>query len=195
MLHGGGGLKGEEFKTGLDAVLKRRTVRIRYRGRTTREATDGDVDPYGLVIRDGQWYLVGFCHLRREVRAFKGIRIERLEISPLSRGRGPDFAIPKGLDIRSQVDLPRWRQGKDGPPFRAEVWFDKEIWWWVKENWRWLGRDQKDLGGGVLSVEVHDADAFLGAVLELGVHAEIKGPPFLRRKMVETLKELVQAHG
>lgn len=194
MLRDRGGLRPEALETLLDALLNRWTLRIRYWARTSHQTTTRDVDPYGLVIHDGQWYLVGSCHLRGGVRTFKGIRMQRLEISPLSRRHGQDFAVPEGFDLRTHVGLARWRQGKGGPPFTARVWFDKEVWWWVKENWGSFGTAQEGSEGGVLSVKVQDADAFVGAVLEFGLHAEVKEPEFLRARLVGILERIVEAH-
>jgi len=57
-----------------DAILSRRCIRLRYlsdRG----ETTDRTVEPYGLVGRQGRWYLVGWCRLRTDYRTFRLDRI------------------------------------------------------------------------------------------------------------------------
>lgn len=37
--------------------------------------TERVVDPYGVVYRVGRWYMVGFCHLRGDIRTFRLDRI------------------------------------------------------------------------------------------------------------------------
>jgi predicted DNA-binding transcriptional regulator YafY len=78
---------------GLAEAFRSGTVlRIEYQdrqgSRTTRE-----VEPLGYVGRDGSWYLVAWCRLRNELRAFKGDRIsaatptgERPPRRPFDRG-------------------------------------------------------------------------------------------------------------
>ncbi|MBT2290987.1 WYL domain-containing protein [Paenibacillus albidus] len=53
-----------------------------------------DVDPYGLVLWKGQWYLVAYCRLRGEIRSF---RVDR--ISGLCR-TGTSFERPAGFSAR-----------------------------------------------------------------------------------------------
>jgi hypothetical protein len=102
--------------------------------------------------------------------------------------------VPEGFDLAEHIGLPRWRYRKGGSPFTAKVWFDREVWWWVKDNWGCFGMAEDEPEGGTLCVEVEDTEAFLGAVLELGLYAEVKGPPFLRKKMVEALEQVLEAH-
>jgi predicted DNA-binding transcriptional regulator YafY len=63
-----------EAPESLDAVVQaiqaRQRVRIRYRAQTG-DRTERDVDPYQVVYRAGRWYLVGYCHLRADLRVFR----------------------------------------------------------------------------------------------------------------------------
>lgn len=60
------------------AIQARRRVWIRYGGPNgeTRRA----IDPYGMVFRDGRWYVVGWCHLREAIRVFRLDRVQRLRL-------------------------------------------------------------------------------------------------------------------
>ena len=62
-----------------EAVEAHRVVRLRYRSASKDETTLRDIEPYGLVLHAGRWYLVGFCHLRDGWRDFRLDRIETLE--------------------------------------------------------------------------------------------------------------------
>lgn len=55
------------------ARLKRR-VRVAYQS-FKGEQTERDLDPYGLVVHSGRWYLAAHDHLRDEVRTFRLDRI------------------------------------------------------------------------------------------------------------------------
>jgi len=66
-------------------------VRLRYRSGRAEE-TEREVDPYGLVHREGYWYAVGHCHLRGGMRLFRLDRV--LEAEMLEE----TFACPEGLD-------------------------------------------------------------------------------------------------
>lgn len=56
------------------AAQERRRIHLRYRT-PQGEDTQRDFDPYGLVCREGRWYAVGMCHLRKGLRSFRLDRI------------------------------------------------------------------------------------------------------------------------
>jgi predicted DNA-binding transcriptional regulator YafY len=88
---------------GTDAVLtlaeatrRRRRVRVRYapwRG----EEGERDLDPYGLVVHGGRWYLAAHEHLRGEVRTFRVDRVRSVELRPEAT------APPEGFDAVAHV--------------------------------------------------------------------------------------------
>lgn len=57
-----------------EAAELRQTVSMHYRSREG-EQMHRHIDPYGLVFRWGNWYVSGYCHLRRDLRTF---RLDRL---------------------------------------------------------------------------------------------------------------------
>src|SRR5215204_2740835 len=78
------------------AADERRMARLRYRSGRAEE-TEREVDPYGLVHREGYWYAVGHCHLRGGMRLFRLDRV--LEAEMLEE----TFLRPVGLDSPSAV--------------------------------------------------------------------------------------------
>jgi predicted DNA-binding transcriptional regulator YafY len=73
------------------AAQQKHPVWIRYRNWNATEETERSVDPYGLVYRSGFWYMVGYCHLRSELRTFRLDRIQTTEIRTGTFTRPPDF--------------------------------------------------------------------------------------------------------
>src|SRR5215208_6146068 len=61
------------------AVGEQRRVRLRYRSGWSRE-TEREVDPYGVMHREGYWYAVGHCHLRGGMRLFRLDRVLEAEM-------------------------------------------------------------------------------------------------------------------
>jgi predicted DNA-binding transcriptional regulator YafY len=56
------------------------------------EDTERDFDPYGLTYYQYRWYVVGYCHLRQDLRSFRLDRI--LQVSMIDA----DFERPEGFD-------------------------------------------------------------------------------------------------
>ncbi len=92
----------ETLRTLRRAVLESTGVRFHYYGRRgDREggaATERDVDPYALVSLAGMWGLVGYDHLRRDIRRFRLDRMENLTLTDRPFTRPPDFIIENRED-------------------------------------------------------------------------------------------------
>ncbi len=68
--------RSEALMTLAFAAGERRRVRLRYLSGWSGE-TERAVDPYGVMHRDGRWYMAGHCHLRGGVRLFRVDRVRR----------------------------------------------------------------------------------------------------------------------
>ncbi|GAC1630826.1 MAG: YafY family protein [Ktedonobacteraceae bacterium] len=73
-----------------EAVQQGRRVLLRYQS-WQAEATERQVDFYGLVYRSGFWYGVGYCHLRQGLRVFRLDRVRSAEMSKDTYIRPLDF--------------------------------------------------------------------------------------------------------
>lgn len=83
--------------TALDAGV---AVSFTYR-KLDGEATTRTVDPVRILVSDDQWYLRGWCHLRKEIRTFHLDRVSDLELTDIPSGAHDDdetavFATPGG---------------------------------------------------------------------------------------------------
>lgn len=88
------------------ATRNRKRVAMTYQSASSGHAQSREVDPYGLVYREGAWLLVGYCHLRRDVRSFRVDRITALELAP--RPKSADFDRPGDFDIRAYASRSPW---------------------------------------------------------------------------------------
>lgn len=61
------------------AAQQERRVWLHYRA-WEGEKSERALDPYGLVYRAGRWYVVGYCHLRGDVRVFRLDRVVSVEL-------------------------------------------------------------------------------------------------------------------
>jgi predicted DNA-binding transcriptional regulator YafY len=79
------------------AAQQQKQIWMRYHNWNATEETERTVDPYGLVYRMGYWYMVGYCHLRTELRTFRLDRIQHVEM------RTEIFARPADFDSLAHV--------------------------------------------------------------------------------------------
>ena len=88
-----------------DAIGHSRTVRLDYYTHGRDERTTRDVNPYSVYQDHGQWYLVGYDHLRDEDRLYRVDRI--VEIGLLDGTFAPPAAPPSLGMFQARTDDPR----------------------------------------------------------------------------------------
>jgi len=81
---------------------KRLTLTYESGGGTTARV----VDPYAAVYVDGNWQLIGHCHLRKQPRTFRVDRIRKLEMAPCPGTK--DFERPADFNLRTYVQRSPW---------------------------------------------------------------------------------------
>jgi proteasome accessory factor B len=163
-----------------DAYRRRARVTFAYRGGTRR------LDPYGILFRNGHWYVVGKDCDREAIRAFRADRID----SAVEAGPAGAFERPEGFDPASALRDEPWRFG-DEEPVEALVAVSPTQAGWVEAD---LGAqavaERHGDGSIVVRMAVTNREAFRSFVLGLLDHAEVLSPPELRKDMVAWLSAL-----
>jgi proteasome accessory factor B len=59
-----------------------------------------------MVYREGSWLVVGWCHLRQDVRSFRVDRIHEAVMAP--KPKSPDFERPADFDVKSYATRSPW---------------------------------------------------------------------------------------
>nr|HEX4315050.1 WYL domain-containing protein [Kofleriaceae bacterium] len=88
------------------ATRLRKRVTLTYQTAATGMVSRRDVDPYAMLYREGAWLVVGWCHLRGDVRSFRVDRIREAAMAP--KPKSPDFERPLDFDIRSYAQRSPW---------------------------------------------------------------------------------------
>jgi proteasome accessory factor B len=95
------------------ATRHRKRLTLTYQAAATGMKSKRDVDPYALVYREAAWLVVGWCHLRREVRTFRVDRIHEAVMAP--RPKSPDFERPADFDVKAYAQRSPWTFNTDPP--------------------------------------------------------------------------------
>jgi predicted DNA-binding transcriptional regulator YafY len=163
-----------------DAVGRHASVSFSHR------AARRQLDPYGVVLRWGHWYVVGHDRDRDAPRAF---RVDRIEGDP-DVGPGGGFTPPTGIDPADFVRADPMTYGED-QPIEARVLVDAPRAGWVAEQ---LGDDaiveRRADGSVVVTLPVVNRAAFRSWMIDLLDHAEVLSPRELRTEMVAWLDAL-----
>ena len=103
------------------------------------EESERKVDPYHLVFRDGQFYLIGHSHERDAVRVFRLSRIKG-KVSYASKAEH-DFSPPEDFDRRDYASRAEWQMG--GLEGTAQVFVRERIAWLVERDFGKYGTLRK----------------------------------------------------
>ena len=82
------------------AVANGYSVKILYHKSGEKQLNYRSVDPYRIIYWNNKWYVIGFCHLRNDIRSFKVDRIESL-IQTENKFNRPDNFSASDFFIKS----------------------------------------------------------------------------------------------
>jgi proteasome accessory factor B len=153
-------------------------VAFRYRDRPRR------LRPYGILLRDGQWYVTGLDLDRDELRTF---RLDRVEGEP-TVDRATTFQRPDDFDPRQVLADAPWRfEGEQ--PVEALVEVRGPSAWWVARD---LGPDavveRRPDGALVVRLQVSYRAGFRNWLLGLLDDATVLEPAELRDDVAEWVR-------
>lgn len=167
------------------AVAARAPLSFDYRGERRT------VEPWGILLRGGFWYLVGHDRLREAKRTF---RVDRIE-SRLDVGEDASFERPADFDPRTAFPAdPKQIGHASDDAVEATVRIGALRAAAVERE---LGADRvsaRHADGSIdVSVPATNLDAFRSWVIGLVDHAVVIGPPAVRAVVVDWLRAVVES--
>ncbi|RMF59785.1 MAG: WYL domain-containing protein [Calditrichaeota bacterium] len=165
----------------------RKVTLVEYIKLTNEIVRDRIVEPYLLVYREHDWYLVAWTPIRNGFRIYRTNRIVklRLEIDTFERRPFDAEAFFKG-SLGIMVDRPQ----------HVVIRFTglgKEI---IKKDGRFSKSEMQEEGESLILNTVINGEAqWLRWLVGFGNEAEILEPPELREKAIRMLKEGLQRYG
>ena len=168
----------------LHAAIRDRTA-VEFEHRGVRRT----LEPYGLLFREGFWYVVGHDRERDAVRAF---RVDRISDVPAAVP-GPAFIVRPDVDWRHTMPTEPWSMG-EGPATVATVLVDAV---YARMTETRVGPssvvERRDDGTIVLHLPVVNRDMFRSWILEMLGHAEVAAPDDLRQDIAAWVAPLAGA--
>lgn len=167
----------------LEAIHSRRTIQATYFTQSRLARTERKIDPYFLVPRELRFYVVGYCHLKKDIRIFRLSRFENVVLLP-RRFTMKDFDLAQYLKNTWSII-----RGDDHIQFKIK--FSPSIAGYIKEEEMFLRPILRDMDDGSLLMEVtvnHEQE-FLKWLMQYGPEAEILQPRKYREKMKEILNQ------
>jgi proteasome accessory factor B len=151
-----------------------------------------DVEPFGLFLHDGRWYLVGRDTRLDELRTYTVSRASDILIDP-SRPKSPDFERPADFDVRAFSRLP-FQYGPTDAEFEAVVHFGPDASWRAEALTGGAGTLAKIGDALTWTISARDASRLLRFVVENGPGIELVAPAKLAARLRADLREVARVH-
>jgi proteasome accessory factor B len=147
------------------------------------------IDPYGLLARQGRWYVVGRDHDAGALRTF---RVDRID-GEVTLGERGSFEVPAGFDPVASFPSDPKLIG-EGDVIDARVWISPaRAAAVIAEVGEQSVVEQRDGGSIVVAVPFANRWAFRSWLLGLLDDAEVLSPPDMRAEVVEWLDTFISA--
>ena len=172
-------------------IVRRKTVVFAYHSLERDEVLERKVDPYHLLYRNGEFYLIGYSHERGEVRVFRLSRIKgKVAFATKSEH---DFRPPQGFDPREFAQRAEWQLGPERGIAEIEV--DERLGWYVKRHWGRYGQvEERPDRSIILRTGYASGRALIGWLLSLRGHGRLVGPAELVEELEHRLELLERRH-
>ncbi len=179
------------------AISRRKTVEFTYYTMERDETTKRKVDPFHLVFRGGQFYLIGYAHEREAVRVFRLSRI-RGKVGYASKAEH-DFSPPENFDRRDYGQRADWQLGETRG--RAQIFVRDRIAWLIERDFGAYGElrpakksDGAPGKGSVFETDYASPRELIAWVLRWRQNAQVLGPDELRDEAESRLGLLHERH-
>ena len=185
--------QGELVAALADAAERRKTVAFDYTNSQGVSALH-NLEPYGLFLHDGRWYLVGRDVDKDEVRTYTVARVSDVSANA-SRPKSPDFDRPVDFDVASFVRFP-FQYGPPSQQFDATIRFDVPFAWRAEQLAGGNGTVEPTPDGGALwHIAARDRTKLARFVVENGPGLALVEPAEAAAKLRAGLEVVVRLHG
>jgi predicted DNA-binding transcriptional regulator YafY len=166
------------------AITDQQTVHFQYEKKlgTASEATIRTVNPYSLARLSNGWLLMGYCHIRQDLRVFRLGRMAHVRVLDTRFDRPKDFK-------------PNWVEADEARSVVVTVLFDLDVAQWVQESRLFsVVSDEKTVDGLWMTLQVRDERDIFQWLLSWGKHVRIISPESLISRMRQEIEYMAEKY-
>ena len=145
-----------------------------------RVETTRKVDPYALSFRWGNWYLIGYCHMREELRTFRVDRIRKL--TSLDEA----FHYPRDFDAKTYLEESMRWENRYQVVVRMASEVAEEM---RKRSSDWMKVSDNPDGSVTVRFDADNLNWATGWVLSWGQLAKVLEPP----ELISSIRQSAEA--
>ena len=176
------------WETMIACLRSSEQVKIKYKTPGKKPVTR-TFDPYHGVRFEGDWYIVGFCYLRKEIRTFSLSRITK------ATKTGVQFQVPEDFDFQRLSGSHFGVHWSDGD-IDVKIRFSKRVADYIRERaWHPTQEIVKhDDGDVILSMTVNHLLELKRWVLSWGDEAQVLEPNTFVQEIKKTARNITQKY-
>src|SRR3984885_7152794 len=174
------------------AIFRHKTITFEYYTMERDETGSRTIDPYHLLFRGGQFYLLGHAHEREALRVFRLSRI-RGKVAYATKAEHA-FRRPADFDPRAYANLAAWQFGEIAGS--AEIRIAERIAWLLERHFGRYGEIREIEGSGdrLFVTDYASERQLISWVLGLGENAQVLAPAELVAEEKRRLALVVERH-
>jgi len=165
-----------------EAVRDRRPVTFSYRGSGRTEPQRRELEPWGVVNRNGRWYVAGWDRAREGQRVF---RLSRIAGPVKFAGPAGRVTVPDGVDVREMVHD---RDSAPVPERNALLRVRSGGGVGLRRHATAIEPDAEHPGWDLVTTRFTEVDWFAEETASSGPDAVVLDPPDLRDAVIRRLK-------
>jgi proteasome accessory factor C len=168
-----------------NAIRESQRVNMLYQSFSSPKPNHRKLDPYAIAFHWGWWYVVGYCHTRREVRTFRLDRIQEFSLS------AETFKPPEDFDPRAFIE----HSFRGQPLVQARLHFTAEAAQIARANrTTWDAFEPQADGSVMVTFSAPDLNWAASSVLAYGPLVEVIGPSELRQTVRDWAQTMVKIY-
>ncbi|MEA3319484.1 MAG: WYL domain-containing protein [Bacillota bacterium] len=173
------------------AVADGYSVKILYQKSGEKQLNYRLVDPYRIIYWNNKWYVIGFCHLRNDIRSFRVDRMESLMLTE-NRFNQPENFPARDFFIKSLLPTIEDKEGVISLVING----DKSVLADICQHW-FLGHylQERNSNQAVFLLEkdvIHTYVPYL--LLPYNKSIKVIEPISLKQRLIEVLSDLIKFH-
>jgi predicted DNA-binding transcriptional regulator YafY len=179
----------ENFEEVGNALLKRQRLQLEYYSKGKDETTNREVSPQRLIFYRDNWYLDGYCHLRKGLRSFALDGVKKAELLNKKTEEISEKELQENFAESYGIFSGKATQ-------RAKLRFTPERARWVSgETWHGQQAASYDKDGYyILEFDYNQDPELVMEILKHGSNVQVLAPAALKKRVLDELTKALASY-
>ncbi|MGB4852677.1 MAG: WYL domain-containing protein [Ignavibacteria bacterium] len=177
------------FKIIENALLKEKTIQVKYIKTEKENAVSRTIDPYHLRNYNGDWYLIGFEHERKKVRVLSVSRISEVKLT------NREFDVPDSFNLEEYFKY-SFGKKRTSKPLKIQFEIKKQFINVLTEREIHSSQKLRKLANGNthVTLTLYELSEIKDWLMKESTRIRVISPPELIQLLVKDAKEILEQY-